>query len=888
MIENLYDLNDFEKSHSLNAPYSLTHREAHIPSSTGCSPFRMDGCTYNIPDSECNPCYMFGELLLMFGETTLSSTSAEDKLYLSRQQEEQKFSMLVNGLQLMPGMERHKVGLYLYKENTADPLYVLWEEPDEENDIFVELSSCDLTLSPGKYFLLVVHADYLPDAPLGDKMAGHVRFAFTVLESGQGLAHPGILSGIARRKSLKQKQPGTTAGSMDFQLKLDRKTEAGHEYKLTCYNESLWVMGWGSRYIRRKTDESSVLRFTIRTERIWMPGDYFAVLFHNDEPFARIDLVCKEGSCTVTSGRPVGPGTAEYMLVKSADENALEWEKVRELPGATDIKWKLLERIARNELDKLRSRYSLARWERDMNFIITGPDNAYRKELAAHIPYILNSTQRKVKAIHARELVDSGNPADPYEKLNALLHENTTLICLSGLDTMQFGTGRTVVQKLSEAMTDGVNRLSLFLLGSQAEISRFFETAPELERLFQSENRWAMQAPTLQEFVFALQKRLKALALELSPEAQAEVSERLTLLWQENRLSGWDEKTVQQFVRTSVLPGLQSRLLRLLQTGKAENKALLTTVVPQDIDYSAFACRQDGFEQQLKPLNEMVGLQQLKQNLHCTFNRIRFNERRKRLGLPAEEESGHHMIFTGNPGTGKTTVARMIGRIYHAMGLLSKGELVMTERSHIIGRYIGDTEKNMLAILEQAKGNVLFIDEAYTLCDGADDRKDFGNRVIECLLTVLARKDPDMLVIMAGYDFEMKKMLEANQGLKGRFPNHFHFDDYSADELMQIARNWLAKKEYILTDDAEKCLKDFVEETVAGRDRHFSNARWMEQFLSHGILPAMAGRVLNTAFVSDRLFHQTIVREDVEQAAAKFRPQAVSLSIPQRKIGFTA
>ena len=144
------------------------------------------------------------------------------------------------------------------------------------------------------------------------------------------------------------------------------------------------------------------------------------------------------------------------------------------------------------------------------------------------------------------------------------------------------------------------------------------------------------------------------------------------------------------------------------------------------------------------------------------------------------------MIFTGNPGTGKTTVAKMVGKIYHALGQLSTGEVIVTGRSQLVGRFIGETEKNMQEILERARGNVLFIDEAYTLYDGASDHKDFGFRVLESLLAVLALEHADILVIFAGYEKEMKAMMDANLGLWGRFPHQFHFEDYSVDELLQI------------------------------------------------------------------------------------------------------
>ena len=136
------------------------------------------------------------------------------------------------------------------------------------------------------------------------------------------------------------------------------------------------------------------------------------------------------------------------------------------------------------------------------------------------------------------------------------------------------------------------------------------------------------------------------------------------------------------------------------------------------------------------------------------------------------------MIFTSNPGTGKTTVAKKIGQLFHSLGVLSKGDVITAERGTIVGRYLGDTENNMQNLFAQAKGNVLFIDEAYSLNTGAGDKADFGNRVIECLLTVLAQPNPDMIIIMAGYQNEMDKMLDSNPGLRKRFTHYLHFEEY--------------------------------------------------------------------------------------------------------------
>ena len=184
-------------------------------------------------------------------------------------------------------------------------------------------------------------------------------------------------------------------------------------------------------------------------------------------------------------------------------------------------------------------------------------------------------------------------------------------------------------------------------------------------------------------------------------------------------------------------------------------------------------------------------------------------------------------------------------------------------------------------------GNVLFIDEAYTLCDSLEDRKDFGNHAIECLLTLLARPHSDTLVIMAGYADEMERLMQQNQGLKGRFPHKFHFDDYDAGELLQIGTNLLERKGYLLSDEAESLLKTTVEEVLSRKDRYFGNARWMNQFITSGVLPSMARRIVQGGMPASVELYRTIEASDMEHAARKFAKPAPQL-IPRRRIGFIA
>ena len=239
-------------------------------------------------------------------------------------------------------------------------------------------------------------------------------------------------------------------------------------------------------------------------------------------------------------------------------------------------------------------------------------------------------------------------------------------------------------------------------------------------------------------------------------------------------------------------------------------------------------------------------LEKLKHEIHEARMQALFQKERRMLCLESLTDNRHHMLFMGGPGTGKTTVARLVGKMYHSMGLLSKGHTVETDRTKLLGKFIGHTEDNMKEIIEKARGGVLFIDEAYTLIDSGDDSNDFGKEVLNSLLTVLSEPNPDMIVILAGYEDKMMNLLKFNQGLKDRFPFCFRFENYTKQELMEICHAILKERNFILTKEAERRIESIIDKAVAQRDRYFGNGRWIHNLIEHGVIKSMAKRVMST------------------------------------------
>ncbi len=258
------------------------------------------------------------------------------------------------------------------------------------------------------------------------------------------------------------------------------------------------------------------------------------------------------------------------------------------------------------------------------------------------------------------------------------------------------------------------------------------------------------------------------------------------------------------------------------QTSVAGGGGKAAAVAGSDIEAEEPAPEKPDLDELMAQLDELVGLEAVKKDVKSTMNLIKVRKLREEYGLPVAPMS-MHMVFMGNPGTGKTTVARLVGGLYAAIGALSKGQLVEVDRSGLVAGYVGQTAIKTQEVITSALGGVLFIDEAYSLSSGGEN--DFGREAIETLLKAMEDHRDDLMVIIAGYTGPMEEFLDSNPGLESRFNKYITFPDYNGEELNAIFHSQCKRNGYVLDEEAEECAKEFFNELYEGRDENFGNGR---------------------------------------------------------------
>ncbi|GAB6136857.1 AAA family ATPase [Halanaerobaculum tunisiense] len=309
----------------------------------------------------------------------------------------------------------------------------------------------------------------------------------------------------------------------------------------------------------------------------------------------------------------------------------------------------------------------------------------------------------------------------------------------------------------------------------------------------------------------------------------------------------------------------RKEVLRLFEAGEISISQLFTSL---DREETISSDQQEkvstsGVQKVMDRLDNLVGLEKIKRLVKELEAFIKIQQERKKRQLKSDSLV-LHMIFKGNPGTGKTTVARILGDLFKELGVLEEGQLKEVERADLVGEYIGHTAKKTREVIEEAIGGILFIDEAYALARGGE--KDFGKEAIDTLVKQMEDNKDNLIIILAGYPAEMEQFLNSNPGLTSRFPIQIEFEDYTLDELVEIANLMLQEREYKLTSPAETKLYSLLAQIRQNQGVEVGNARTVRNIIEQ-LIRKQASRLVNQEDISRQAL-LTLTKQDLNKLSA--------------------
>ncbi len=330
-------------------------------------------------------------------------------------------------------------------------------------------------------------------------------------------------------------------------------------------------------------------------------------------------------------------------------------------------------------------------------------------------------------------------------------------------------------------------------------------------------------------------------------------------------------KLMQDYVKKNGAPLSKQPSSSKAKTAKAaspKKKAEKNTEAPSEKEDAASPeeTPEETLEELLEKLDSLIGLNSVKQEVQQIINLIKVQKKGEEFGEKAPPLS-LHLVFYGNPGTGKTTVARLLAKIYKCLGVLSSGQLVEVDRSGLVAGYVGQTAIKTQEVIDKAMGGILFIDEAYALTHGKGEN-DFGQEAVDTILKAMEDHRDDFIVIVAGYPDLMKEFVASNPGLKSRFNQFIQFEDYTPEELKQIFLLNCRNQGLLLTEECDDYLSQFFEKMYNDRSDDYANGRDVRNYFEK-VIRARANRLVDTLNIVSKDEFLTINLADLQEAAKK-------------------
>ncbi len=548
---------------------------------------------------------------------------------------------------------------------------------------------------------------------------------------------------------------------------------------------------------------------------------------------------------------------ASFMMADFVKKyNAVELEEARreleQVVGLTKVKEYVLNLENNFKVQQMRENKGLKKSDISMHMIFTGNPGTGKTTIARIVAKYLKAigvlSSGHLCEVTRSDLVGQyvGHTAVKTSEViksafgGVLFIDEAYSLCREQGDIF----GLEAIDTLVKAMEDNRDNLVVILAGYENEMSDFLKTNPGLKSRFP--NVVHFDDYTVDEMYEIAKITTKNKGYNLSAMCEAGLRHQFEARQIKGKNDGGNGRLVRNLIENAILNQSQ----RIVKNPEDDMELL----IPEDFGLT----NMPEFDLELE-LNKVIGLDSVKKYIRSLNARLKLQGERKKLGLKVDTTQTMHMIFTGNPGTGKTMMARTVADVLYNMNVIKTNNLVETDRSGLVAGYVGQTAIKTREVIESALGGVLFIDEAYALAQGGQN--DFGQEAIDTLVKMMDDNRDNLVVILAGYSDDMRHFLTKNVGLHSRFPNIIEFPDYSVDELMQIAEGMYSAQGYVLNHEGKRVLREHL--AVAKQDKHFGNGRYVRNVFERSLNNQALRLSIETNLSKDALI--TITEDDIRE-----------------------
>lgn len=580
-----------------------------------------------------------------------------------------------------------------------------------------------------------------------------------------------------------------------------------------------------------------------------------------------INLIEKEGYDPYKKEMNEPKITSEKKQPEETSKDAMQ--ELNDLIGLTEVKQEVTKLVNFVKIQKMREKNNLKTMPISKHLVFSGNPGTGKTTVARILAKVykeigLSKNDHVVEvdraslvagyigqtAIKTKEKID--------EAMGGVLFIDEAYTLSNPASSNDFG--QEAIDTILKAMEDYRDDLVVIVAGYEDKMETFIHSNPGLESRFNNYIHFEDYHPN--ELVGIFYLYCKNAQYQVDPDAKKDLQAYFDHVYHHRSSNFANGRTVRNFFE-KVITEQVNRISLIsnisLQDTSIIKKEDILKVIQSDSTYKTETV------DVMKELENLVGLDLVKEEVKNLINFAKVQKMRKEKNLKPLPMS-NHLVFSGNPGTGKTTVARILATIYKELGILKKGHLVEVDRSDLVAGYIGQTALKTSDKIQEAMGGVLFIDEAYTLSNSTSSH-DFGQEAIDTILKAMEDYRDQFIVIVAGYEEEMKTFINSNTGLKSRFNKYIHFEDYEPDALESLFYNFCKQAEYVVDEDAKKDLRLYIEHLYEHRNHNFANGRTIRNFFEN-VLTAQINRISSNFDISDDKIN-VIQFEDINTVTSK-------------------